>query len=129
MVSLFKDFLLIRLLNKVKGLSLKQIYELSVNAKERVYSLSVLVLIGGIATFNYAFTIGLSSIYLYMLLGFLILTLSLGVLYYINLHWILKDYLLYMLRPVENDLDRPEIYFKRLLSSEVDLPKKENKTE
>jgi hypothetical protein len=129
MVSLFKDFLLIRLLNKVKGLSLKQIYELSVNAKERVYSLSVLVLIGGIATFNYAFTIGLSSIYLYMLLGFLILTLSLGVLYYINLYWILKDYLLYMLRPVENDLDRPEIYFKRLLSSEVDLPKKENKTE
>lgn len=129
MVSLFKDFLLIRLLNKVKGLSLKQIYELSVNAKERVYSLSVLVLIGGIATFNYAFTIGLSSIYLYMLLGFLILTLSLGVLYYINLYWILKDYLLYMLRPVENGLDRPEIYFKRLLSSEVDLPKKENKTE
>lgn len=129
MVSLFKDFLLIRLLNKVKGLSLKQIYELSVNAKERVYSLSVLVLIGGIATFNYAFTIGLSSIYLYMLLGFLILTLSLGMLYYINLYWILKDYLLYMLRPVENDLDRPEIYFKRLLSSEVDLPKKENKTE
>ena len=129
MVSLFKDFLLIRMLNKVKGLSLKQIYELSVNAKERVYSLSVLVLIGGIATFNYAFTIGLSSIYLYMLLGFLILTLSLGVLYYINLYWILKDYLLYMLRPVENDLDRPEIYFKRLLSSEVDLPKKENKTE
>ena len=129
MVSLFKDFLLIQLLNKVKGLSLKQIYELSVNAKERVYSLSVLVLIGGIATFNYAFTIGLSSIYLYMLLGFLILTLSLGVLYYINLYWILKDYLLYMLRPVENDLDRPEIYFKRLLSSEVDLPKKENKTE
>ena len=129
MVSLFKDFLLIRLLNKVKGLSLKQIYELSVNAKERVYSLSVLALIGGIATFNYAFTIGLSSIYLYMLLGFLILTLSLGVLYYINLYWILKDYLLYMLRPVENDLDRPEIYFKRLLSSEVDLPKKENKTE
>lgn len=129
MVSLFKDFLLIRLLNKVKGLSLKQIYELSVNVKERVYSLSVLVLIGGIATFNYAFTIGLSSIYLYMLLGFLILTLSLGVLYYINLYWILKDYLLYMLRPVENDLDRPEIYFKRLLSSEVDLPKKENKTE
>lgn len=129
MVSIFKDFLLIRLLNKVKGLSLKQIYELSVNAKERVYSLSVLVLIGGIATFNYAFTIGLSSIYLYMLLGFLILTLSLGVLYYINLYWILKDYLLYMLRPVENDLDRPEIYFKRLLSSEVDLPKKENKTE
>jgi len=129
MVSLFKDFLLIRLLNKVKGLSLKQIYELSVNAKERVYSLSVLVLIGSIATFNYAFTIGLSSIYLYMLLGFLILTLSLGVLYYINLYWILKDYLLYMLRPVENDLDRPEIYFKRLLSSEVDLPKKENKTE
>ena len=129
MVSLFKDFLLILLLNKVKGLSLKQIYELSVNAKERVYSLSVLVLIGGIATFNYAFTIGLSSIYLYMLLGFLILTLSLGVLYYINLYWILKDYLLYMLRPVENDLDRPEIYFKRLLSSEVDLPKKENKTE
>ena len=129
MVSLFKDFLLIRLLNKVKGLSLKQIYELSVNAKERVYSLSVLVLIGGIATFNYAFTIGLSSIYLYMLLGFLILILSLGVLYYINLYWILKDYLLYMLRPVENDLDRPEIYFKRLLSSKVDLPKKENKTE
>lgn len=129
MVSLFKDFLLIRLLNRVKGLSLKQIYEMSVNAKERVYSLSVLVLIGGIATFNYAFTIGLSSIYLYMLLGFLILTLSLGVLYYINLYWILKDYLLYMLRPVENDLDRPEIYFKRLLSSEVDLPKKENKTE
>lgn len=129
MVSIFKDFLLMRLLSKVKGLSLKQIYELSVNAKERVYSLSVLVLIGGIATFNYAFTIGLSSIYLYMLLGFLILTLSLGVLYYINLYWILKDYLLYMLRPVENDLDRPEIYFKRLLSSEVDLPKKENKTE
>lgn len=129
MVSIFKDFLLIRLLNRVKGLSLKQIYEMSVNAKERVYSLSVLVLIGGIATFNYAFTIGLSSIYLYMLLGFLILTLSLGVLYYINLYWILKDYLLYMLRPVENDLDRPEIYFKRLLSSEVDLPKKENKTE
>lgn len=129
MVSIFKDFLLMRLLSKVKGLSLKQIYELSVNVKERVYSLSVLVLIGGIATFNYAFTIGLSSIYLYMLLGFLILTLSLGVLYYINLYWILKDYLLYMLRPVENDLDRPEIYFKRLLSSEVDLPKKENKTE
>lgn len=129
MVSIFKDFLLIRLLNRVKGLSLKQIYEMSVNAKERVYSLSVLVLIGGIATFNYAFTIGLSSIYLYMLLGFLILTLSLGVLYYINLYWILKDYLLYMLRPVENDLDRPELYFKRLLSSEVDLPKKENKTE
>lgn len=128
MVSLFKEFLLIRLLNRVKGLSLKQIYEMSVNAKERVYSLSVLVLIRGIATFNYAFTIGLSSIYLYMLLGFLILTLSLGVLYYINLYWILKDYLLYMLRPVENDLDRPEIYFKRLLSSEVDLPKKENKT-
>lgn len=129
MVSIFKDFLLMRLLSKVKGLSLKQIYEMSVNAKERVYSLSVLVIIGGLATFNYAFTMGLSSIYLYMLLGFLILTLSLGVLYYINLYWILKDYLLYMLRPVENDLDRPEIYFKRLLSSEVDLPKKENKTE
>lgn len=129
MVSLFKEFLLIRLLNRVKGLSLKQIYEMSVNAKERVYSLSVLELIGGIATFNYAFTIGLSSIYLYMLLGFLILTLSLGVLYYINLYWILKDYLLYMLRPIESDLDRPEIYFKRLLSSEVDLPNKENKTE
>lgn len=118
-----------RLLSKVKGLSLKQIYEMSVNAKERVYSLSVLVIIGGLATFNYAFTMGLSSIYLYMLLGFLILTLSLGVLYYINLYWILKDYLLYMLRPVVDDLDRPEIYFKRLLSSEVDLPKKENKTE
>lgn len=129
MFTLFKDFLLARLVTKVKGLSLKQIYEMSVNAKERVYSLSVLVLIGGIATFNYAFTIGLSSIYLYMLLGFLILILSLGVLYYINLYWILKDYLLYMLRPVENDLDRPEIYFKRLLSSKVDLPKKENKTE
>jgi hypothetical protein len=129
MVSLFKDFLLIRLLNKVKGLSLKQIYELSVNAKERVYSLSVLVIIGGLATFNYAFTMGLSSIYLYMLLGFLILTLSLGVLYYINLYWILKDYLLYMLRPVVDDLDRPEIYFKRLLSSEVDLPKTENKND
>ena len=129
MVSIFKDFLLMRLLSKVKGLSLKQIYEMSVNAKERVYSLSVLVIIGGLATFNYAFTMGLSSIYLYMLLGFLILTLSLGVLYYINLYWILKDYLLYMLRPVVDDLDRPEIYFKRLLSSEVDLPKTENKND
>lgn len=129
MFSLFKDFLLMRLLNKVKGLSLKQIYELSVNAKERVYSLSVLVLIGGIATFNYAFTVGLSNLYLYLLLGFLLLVLGLGVLYHINLYWILKDYLLYMLRPIENDLDRPEIYFKRLLSSEVDLPKKETKTE
>lgn len=118
-----------RLLNKVKGLSLKQIYELSVNAKERVYSLSVLVLIGGIATLNYAFTVGLSNLYLYLLLGFLLLVLGLGVLYHINLYWTLKDYLLYMLRPIENDLDRPEIYFKRLLSSEVDLPKKETKTE
>ena len=129
MVSIFKDFLLMRLLSKVKGLSLKQIYEMSVNAKERVYSLSVLVLIGGIATFNYAFTMGLSNIYLYLLLGFLLLVLGLGVLYHINLYWTLKDYILYMLRPVENALDRPEIYFKRLLSSEVDLPKKENKTE
>lgn len=129
MFSLFKDFLLMRLLNKVKGLSLKQIYELSVNAKERVYSLSVLVFIGGIATFNYAFTVGLSNLYLYLLLGFLLLVLGLGVLYHINLYWTLKDYLLYMLRPIENDLDRPEIYFKRLLSSEVDLPKKETKTE
>lgn len=129
MFSLFKDFLLMRLLNKVKGLSLKQIYELSVNAKERVYSLSVLVLIGGIATLNYAFTVGLSNLYLYLLLGFLLLVLGLGVLYHINLYWTLKDYLLYMLRPIENDLDRPEIYFKRLLSSEVDLPKKETKTE
>ena len=129
MFSLFKDFLLMRLLNKVKGLSLKQIYELSVNAKERVYSLSVLVLIGGIATLNYAFTVGLSNLYLYLLLGFLLLVLGLGVLYHINLYWTLKDYLLYMLRPIENDLDHPEIYFKRLLSSEVDLPKKETKTE
>lgn len=129
MFSLFKDFLLMRLLNKVKGLSLKQIYELSVNTKERVYSLSVLVLIGGIATLNYAFTVGLSNLYLYLLLGFLLLVLGLGVLYHINLYWTLKDYLLYMLRPIENDLDRPEIYFKRLLSSEVDLPKKETKTE
>lgn len=121
MFTLFKDFLLARLVAKVKGLSLEQIYEMSVNAKERVYSLSVLVLIGGIATFNYAFTIGLSNIYLYLLLGFLLLVLGLGVLYHINLYWTLKDYILYMLRPFENDLDRPEIYFKRLLSSEVDF--------
>ena len=121
MFTLFKDFLLARLVAKVKGLSLKQIYEMSVNAKERVYSLSVLVLIGGIATFNYAFTMGLSNIYLYLLLGFLLLVLGLGVLYHINLYWTLKDYILYMLRPVENDLDRPEIYFKRLLSSEVEF--------
>ena len=129
MVSLFKDFLLMRLLTKVKGLSLKQIYEMSVNTKERVYSLSVLVLIGGVATFNYAFTIGLSNFYLYLLLGFLILILSIGVLYYINLYWILKDYILFMLRPIGSDLESPEIYFKRLLSAEVDLPKTENKND
>lgn len=118
-----------RLLTKVKGLSLKQIYEMSVNTKERVYSLSVLVLIGGVATFNYAFAIGLSNLYLYLLLGFLILILSIGVLYYINLYWILKDYILFMLRPIGSDLESPEIYFKRLLSAEVDLPKTENKND
>lgn len=118
-----------RLLTKVKGLSLKQIYEMSVNTKERVYSLSVLVLIGGVATFNYAFTIGLSNLYLYLLLGFLILILSIGVLYYINLYWILKDYILFMLRPIGSDLESPEIYFKRLLSAEVDSPKTENKND
>lgn len=129
MSNLINSFLLLRVLSKVKGLTIKQIYELSVNMKERVYSFSVLTLIGIFSTVNYALTVGISNLALFTLLGLLLVLLLLGFYYHLKLYWILKEYILFMLRPIGSDLESPEIYFKRLLSAEVDLPKTENKND
>ena len=116
---MIKDFVLPvvlkRLVNKTKGYSTDKMLSYYGSLRERVYANLMLIIIALFSTVNYALTVGFKQWILYVVLGVIILGLSVSVFYHAVLYLQIRNYLHFMFKPITDDLERPENYFKRLL--------------
>ena len=108
-------FVLKRLVNKTKGYRTDKMLSYYGSIRERVYAQLMLLVIVLFSTVNYWFTVGLAQWSLFVLLGVISVGLSVSVFYHAVLYLQIRNYLTFMFKPITNDLDRPDNYFKRLL--------------
>ena len=116
---MFKDFVLPlvlrRLVKKTEGYSTDKMLSYYGSLRERVYANLMLIIIALFSTVNYAITVGVSQWALYIVLGVIILGLAVSVFFHAVLYLQVRNYLNFMFKPITDDLERPENYFKRLL--------------
>ena len=110
-------FVLKHLVKKTESYSTDKILSYYGSIRERVYAQLMLLVIVLFSTVNYWFTVGLAQWSLFVLLGVISVGLSASVFYHVVLYLQIRNYLIFMFKPITNDLERPENYFKRLLSN------------
>lgn len=104
-----------RLVKKTEGYSTDKMLSYYGSLRERVYANLMLIIIALFSTVNYAITVGVSQWALYVILGVIILGLAVSVFFHAVLYLQVRNYLNFMFKPITDDLERPENYFKRLL--------------
>lgn len=105
------------LVKKTESYSTDKMLSYYGSIRERVYAQLMLLVIVLFSTVNYWFTVGLAQWSLFVLLGVISVGLSVSVFYHVVLYLQIRNYLIFMFKPITNDLERPENYFKRLLSN------------
>ena len=111
-----------RLVKKTEGYSTDKMLSYYGSIRERVYANLMLIIIALFSTVNYGFTVGFTKWSLFVVLGVIILGLAVSVFYHAVLYLQLRNYLNFMFKPITDDLERPENYFKRLLpNNEVSI--------
>lgn len=123
---MIKDFVLPlvlkRLVKKTEGYSTDKMLSYYGSIRERVYANLMLIIIALFSTVNYGFTVGFTKWSLFAVLGVIILGLAVSIFYHAVLYLQIRNYLNFMFKPITDDLERPENYFKRLLpNSEVSI--------
>ena len=116
---MIKDFVLPlvlkRLVKKTEGYSTDKMLSYYGSIRERIYANLMLTIIALFSTVNYGFTVGFTKWSLFAVLGVIILGLAVFVFYHAVLYLQLRNYLNFMFKPITDDLERPENYFKCLL--------------
>ena len=116
---MIKDFVLPlvlkRLVKKTEGYSTDKMLSYYGSLRERVYANLMLIIIALFSTVNYGFTVGFSQWSLFVVLGVIIVGLAVSIFYHVVLYLQVRNYLNFMFKPITDDLERPENYFKRLL--------------
>lgn len=116
---MIKDFVLPlvlkRLVKKTEGYSTDKMLSYYGSIRERVYANLMLIIIALFSTVNYGFTVGFTKWSLFVVLGVIIVGLAVSVFYHAVLYLQIRNYLNFMFKPITDDLERPENYFKRLL--------------
>lgn len=108
------------LVKKTESYSTDKMLSYYGSIRERVYAQLMLLVIVLFSTVNYWFTVGLAQWSLFVLLGVISVGLAVSVFYHAVLYLQIRNYLNFMFKPITDDLERPENYFKRLLpNSEV----------
>lgn len=111
-----------RLVKKIEGYSTDKMLSYYGSLRERVYANLMLIIIALFSTVNYAITVGVSQWALCVILGVIILGLAVSIFFHTVLYLQVRNYLNFMFKPITDDLERPENYFKRLLpTSSVSL--------
>lgn len=111
-----------RLVKKTEGYSTDKMLSYYGSIRERVYANLMLIIVALFSTVNYGFTVGFTEWSLFVVLGVIILGLAVSVFYHAILYLQIRNYLNFMFKPITDDLERPENYFKRLLpNSEVSI--------
>lgn len=123
---MIKDFVLPlvlkRLVKKTEGYSTDKMLSYYGSIRERVYANLMLIIIALFSTVNYGFTVGFTKWSLFIVLGVIILGLAVSVFYHAVLYLQIRNYLNFMFKPITDDLEHPENYFKRLLpNNEVSI--------
>lgn len=109
-----------RLVKKTDGYSTDKMLSYYGSIRERVYANLMLIIIALFSTVNYGITVGFTQWSLFVVLGVIIVGLAVSVFYHAVLYLQIRNYLNFMFKPITDDLERPENYFKRLLpNSEV----------
>ncbi len=108
-------FVLKHLVKKTESYSTDKMLSYYGSIRERVYAQLMLLVIVLFSTVNYWFTVGLAQWSLFVLLGVISVGLSVSVFYHAVLYLQIRNYLTFMFKPITDDLERPENYFKRLL--------------
>lgn len=109
-----------RLVKKTDGYSTDKMLSYYGSIRERVYANLMLIIIALFSTVNYGITVGFTQWSLFVVLGVIIVGLAVSVFYHTVLYLQIRNYLNFMFKPITDDLERPENYFKRLLpNSEV----------
>ena len=103
------------LVKKTESYSTDKMLSYYGSIRERVYAQLMLLVIVLFSTVNYWFTVGLAQWSLFVLLGVISVGLSVSVFYHVVLYLQIRNYLTFMFKPITNDLERPDNYFKRLL--------------
>lgn len=118
---MIRDFVLhlvlTHLVKKTESYSTDKMLSYYGSIRERVYAQLMLLVIVLFSTVNYWFTVRLAQWSLFVLLGVISVGLSVSVFYHVVLYLQIRNYLIFMFKPIINDLERPENYFKRLLSN------------
>lgn len=112
MKDLFQGFIAKRLAIKLKDYSASEILRFYGSMRERVYAHSTMFLLGTFALCNYIYTYGFGQWMLYVMLGFILLCLLGSVIYHLGVVSQVKGYLLIRMKPILDESERPESYFK-----------------
>ena len=112
MTDLFQGFIAKRLATKLKEYSASEILRFYGSMRERVYAHLTMFLLGTFALCNYIYTYGFGQWALYILLGVILLGLLTSVIYHIGVFTMVKGYLLIRMKPILDESERPESYFK-----------------
>lgn len=111
-----------RLVKKTEGYSTDKMLSYYGSIRERVYANLMLIIVALFSTVNYGFTVGFTKWSLFVVLGVIILGLAVSIFYHVVLYLQVRNYLNFMFKPITDDLERPENYFKRLLpNNEVSI--------
>lgn len=112
MKELFQGFIAKRLATKLKDYSASELLRFYGSMRERVYAHSTMFLLGAFALCNYIYTYGFGQWALYLLLVTILLGLLTSVIYHIGVFTMVKGYLLIRMKPILDESERPESYFK-----------------
>ena len=104
-----------RLVKKTEGYSTDKMLSYYGFIRERVHANLILSIIVVFSTINYGLTVGFSQWSLFVLLGAILVGLLVSVFYHVVLYLQIRNYLNFMFKPITDELERPETYFKRLL--------------
>ena len=108
-------FVLKHLVKKTESYSTDKMLSYYGSIRERVYAQLMLLVIVLFSTVNYWFTVGLAQWSLFVLLGVISVGLSVSIFFHTVLYLQVRNYLNFMFKPITDDLEHPENYFKRLL--------------
>lgn len=122
MKDLFQSFIAKRLATKLKDYSASEILRFYGSMRERVYAHLTMFLLGVFALCNYIYTYGFGQWVLYTLLGVILLGLLTSVVYHIGVFTMVKGYLVLRMKPILDDSERPESYFKsKIPTSDISI--------
>lgn len=119
MIKVLNSLIIKRLAKSTEGSTPDKLLTKYASMRERAYASLLLFILTTFSITEYILKFGWEKYPLYIVVGIILLVLLSSVVYHSLVFLNLRDYLEFMFKPIQTDSERPENFYKRLISKEV----------